>query len=150
MIVPAGTDPMPLSLAVPGLVSGQRYHYRVVATNAAGGVAGPDALTGTTGAPVATLGKLNTTAFTSTAASLQVTGSVRPNSLPTTYVVRYGVASKSVRTATAAVSVGSGLWASTVSRTLTGLTRHTCYRVAIEAHNSAGTFATPGSTVCTG
>jgi hypothetical protein len=125
--VPAGTDPAALTLAVPGLASGQRYHYRVVASNAAGSVTGTDVLTGTTGAPVATLGKLNKTAATSTAVSLQVTGSVRPNSLPTTYVVRYGVASKSARTSTTAVSVGSGLWASTVTKTLTGLQRHTCY-----------------------
>jgi hypothetical protein len=148
--VPAGTDPAALTLAVPGLASGQRYHYRVVATNAAGSVTGTDVLTGTTGAPVATLGKLNKTAVTSTAVSLQITGSVRPNSLPTTYVVRYGVATKSARTATAAVPVGSGLWASTVTKTLTGLQRHTCYQVTIQARNAAGTVNTPGSTLCTG
>jgi hypothetical protein len=85
-----------------------------------------------------------------TSVSLKVTGSVRPNSLTTTYVVRYGVASKPARTATASVTVGSGLWASTVSRTLTGLKRHTCYRVTIEARNAAGIVDTPSTNICTG
>ena len=147
--VPAGTDPTALTLSVPGLASGQRYHYRVVASNVAGSVTGPDALTGTTGTPVAALGKVSKT-VKPWSASLNVTGSVRPNSLPTTYVVRYGVAGKSVRNSTAAASVGSGLWASSVSRTLTGLKRHTCYRVTIQAQNAAGTVTTPATNICTG
>ena len=131
-------------------MSGQRYHYRVVATNAAGNVTGPDALTGTTGTPVAALGKVSKTSVRPASVSLSVTGSVRPNSLPTTYLVRYGVASASARNSTASASVGSGLWASTVSRTLTGLKRHTCYRVTIQAQNSAGTVTTPATRICTG
>jgi hypothetical protein len=42
------------------------------------------------------------------------------------------------------------LWASSVSRTLTGLKRHTCYRVTIQAQNSAGTVTTPATRICTG
>ena len=148
--VPAGTDEVSLALPVSGLAAGTRYHLRVVAANAAGTVSSGDQLTGTTGAPVAAVGSLTRGTVSAGTASLRFSGSVRPNSLWTSYVLRYGPVWAPARTSTAKVGVGSGLWTSTVSRTLTGLRRHTCYRVTLLASNAAGSDTASSGKVCTG
>jgi hypothetical protein len=150
LMLPAGIGPSTAALDAAGLAPGQRYHYRLVATNAAGTVVGPDALTGTTGAPVATTGVPTRVSVTATSAGIRVVGTIRPNSLLTTYTVRYGVTNQKARKLTAAVAVGSGLWASSVTSNITGLPRHTCYRVQLVATNAAGTSTGSAASLCTG
>jgi hypothetical protein len=70
-------------------------------------------------------------------------------SLATTYVLRYGRYWSSTSASTAPVSVGAGIWAKTISRTLSGLARHACYRVQVVATNTAGTTTSKPVMVCT-
>jgi hypothetical protein len=84
-----GADPVPVETGVGGLTSATTYHYRVVATNAAGEVRGADRTFRTVSPPsapgVSTGGVRDVTASSAT-----VTGTVDANSQPTHVHFEYG------------------------------------------------------------
>src|SRR4051812_29715948 len=84
-----GADPVSVEIPVSGLTNATTYHYRVVATNAAGVANGADRTFRTPGPPqvpgVSTGGARD---VTSTGAT--VTGTVDPNSQPTKVHFEYG------------------------------------------------------------
>jgi hypothetical protein len=123
-----------LTNLIAGLVSGQTYHYRVVATNIAGTSLGADATLTTPAAPtVATL-----TASNLTAGSATLDASVNPNGTATAYWFKYGLTtSYGSVTVTNTLTAGSSLVG--VTNSLAGLLQGTVYHYQVAATNTAGT-----------
>jgi hypothetical protein len=142
-----------VSQALIGLTGGTTYHYRLVATNAAGTEAGADQTLTTLKAPKATTSAA--TAVGQTTASLN--GSVNPEGLATSYYFEYGLTtSYGTKVPTIAKEVGAGTSAVVVSQALTGLTSATTYHFRAVATSVAAmtmgtdmTFTTGASTVST-
>ncbi len=130
----SGTANASVSRTISGLAAGTTYHYRLVATNAAGTSQGADGIFTTTAAPGAVTG--GTTGITSTSATLE--GSVDPNSSPTTWFFDYGT-STSYGSKTAAKSAGAGATPVSVSAPVSGLTRGKVYHYRLVATSDAGT-----------
>ena len=85
----SGQDPVDASANLSGLTPGTVYHYRVVATNAAGTTRGPDKTFTTTRAlkpDAATAGAINITASAAT-----IKGTINPKGSPTTWRFQYGL-----------------------------------------------------------
>ena len=100
----SGTTSTSAHATLSGLVSGTTYHFRVVATNAAGSTSGSDA-TFTTSKRPPTASTSSPSLVTSSSATLQ--GSVNPNGKATTYTFEYGPTS-AYGLQTSATSAGTG------------------------------------------
>ena len=142
----AGTAAKSMSAAVTGLIGGATYHFRLVATNVTGTIAGADVTFATAGKPVAH----TDTPSSVTGTSATLTGTVDPDGHATSWYFEYGTAA-SYGTKTASQSAGSTAGAKPVSVPISGLTPGTTYHVRLVASNSAGTgygadatFATAG------
>lgn len=129
-----GTGAIDVQVALGGLTSATTYHYRVVATNAAGVDRGADRTFTTAGAPGASTG----TARNVTTTGARLTASVDPNALATTYRFEYGTTT-SYGKQTASASAGSGASAVAVGTDVSGLQPHTRYHYRVVATNAAGT-----------
>ena len=133
----SGTGAVDASATLSGLTSDTTYHYRVVATNAAGVTRGVDRTLRTDaapGPPGATTGSARS--VTPTAARLSA--SVDPNGRATTYHFEWGTtAGYGKRTSEA--SAGAGQSARSVSAAISGLSPNTRYHFRIVATNDAGT-----------
>jgi hypothetical protein len=124
-----------VSAAVSGLSTETTYHFRVLATNAAGTSFGRDQTFTTsrpfpqvvTGPPAGVLPE-----------SATLTGSVNPEGVGTTYFFEWG-ATAAYGVSTPTVSAGSGTSAVPVSALLTGLSQGSTYHYRLVAVNSAGT-----------
>jgi hypothetical protein len=130
----SGTGATDVQAALTGLTSATTYHYRVVATNAAGVDRGADHTFTTAGPPGASTGSARN--VTTTGARL--TASVDPNGHPTTYRFEYGTTTGYGKQ-TASASAGSGASAVSVSASVSGLQPHTRYHYRVVATNAAGT-----------
>jgi len=136
----AGSTAVSVSAGLSGLSQGTLYHFRLVATNAAGTTNGSD-LTFTTASapPPPSAPTVATSAATNvTLSGAQLNGTVNPNGLATTYHFEYGT-SGSYGSSTPSSTAGAGSGNVAVSATLTGLSQGTVYHYRIVASSSAGT-----------
>ena len=144
-----GTAAKNMAAAVSGLVGGATYHFRFVATNATGTIAGADVTFATAGKPVSHTGAA--TSVTGTSATL--TGTVDPDGHTTNWYFEFGTTT-GYGAKTASQNAGSSIGAKAVSVPVNGLTPGTIYHVRLVAASSAGTgygadatFATAGPAV---
>jgi hypothetical protein len=119
-----------------GLTTDTTYHYRLVATNAAGTDPGSDRSLHTLATPHAP--SASTSAARSvTAIGATLAGSVTPHGLATTAHFDYGTAT-SYGASTPEQAVGAGTGAVTTTASIGGLKPNTRYHFRVVATNSAG------------
>lgn len=132
----SGTGAVDASANLTGLTNDTTYHYRLVATNAAGVTRGSDRTLKTDarpGPPGATTGSARSVS----PVAARLSASIGPNGRATTYHFEYGTTtSYSERTADA--SAGSGQSARAVSAGISGLSPNTRYHYRVVAGNDAG------------
>jgi hypothetical protein len=132
----SGTGAVDASANLTGLTSDTTYHYRLVATNAAGVTRGSDRTLKTDarpGPPGATTGSARSVS----AVAARLSASVDPNGRPTTYHFEYGTTTGYGKR-TADASAGSGQSARSVSAAISGLSANTRYHYRVVAANDAG------------
>lgn len=135
--VPPGDQALAARRAVTGLTAGTTYHYRLVATNAAGTSRGADKTFVSTGSPKApSATTLAQVAVTATGATL--VGRVNPGGQATNYFFQYGT-STSYRSRTATASAGAGRATATFQVPIAGLAANTKYHYRVVATNATGT-----------
>ena len=130
----SGTSSVAASAGLTGLTASTTYHFRLVATNAAGTTTGSD-LTFTTGAVPSVTTSAASSVLDTTAT---LNGSVNPNRLSTTYHFEYGTTT-AYGSSTTSAGAGSGTSDVGASANLTGLTPGTTYHCRLVATNAAGT-----------
>jgi hypothetical protein len=130
----SGTSTRNVTASISGLRAGTTYHFRLVATSAAGTTAGSDETFTTTGVPVVQTGPVQNIGTTTTT----LTGTVNPSGRTTTWYFEYGTTG-SYGTRTAAGNAGAGTSAVSVSFTVSNLAAGTTYHYRLVAANSAGT-----------
>jgi hypothetical protein len=141
----SGTASIAVTAPLSGLTAATTYHYRLVATNAAGTSRGADGIFTTASAPAAVTG----TASSVTATSATLNGTVDPNGRPTTWYVEYGT-STSYGSKTAARSAGSGTSQVNVAAGVSGLSPGRTYHYRVVATSDAGTSNGADRTFTTG
>jgi hypothetical protein len=132
----SGTGSVDASANLTGLTTDTTYHYRVVATNAAGITRGTDHTLKTAAAP-GPPGATTGSARNVTPVAARLTATVDPNGRATTYHFEYGT-STSYGKRTAEAGAGSGQSARSVSASIAGLTPNTHYHYRVVATNDAG------------
>src|SRR5262249_10202721 len=115
------------------------YHFQFVATSGAGTTFGPD-MTFTTSGGAPSFGGVAVGPVTTTTANVSAT--INPNGLPTTYHVEYGPTT-AYGLQTHEVSIGAGPTLQVVGAVLPGLAPNTAYHFRFVSTTSAGT--TPGN-----
>ena len=140
----AGTTSAAVSVNLTGLKPGTTYHYRVVATNAAGTSRGGDAVFSTPVPPDVSTGS----ASRITASSATLNATVDPNGRSTTFSFDYGT-STSYGTKTGTRSAGSATTAQPVSSGIAGLAAGRTYHFRIVATSDAGTTVGKDATFTT-
>ncbi|HEY7961335.1 MAG TPA: hypothetical protein VID29_05380 [Solirubrobacteraceae bacterium] len=132
----AGIVDAAASAALSGLQPGTLYHYRVVAVNAAGTVAGPDETFSTV--PAARVDSVTISNVASGGATLRA--QINPLGADTTYQFQYGPsASYGNSTPSTPADIGSGSSDQTVTQQISGLTPNTTYHVRVVTSNAVGT-----------
>jgi hypothetical protein len=133
----SGTDPVAVKVTLSKLTSNTSYHYRVVATNAAGVTRGGDRTLKTAQRPEPPVASTRP-ATQKGPLSAVVNGLITPRGQPTTVHFVWGPTS-SYGQQTPDVAVGAGFSGVPVSATLTGLQPNTRYHFRAIATNSLGT-----------
>jgi hypothetical protein len=132
----SGTGAVDASAALTGLTSDTTYHYRLVATNAAGVTRGSDRTLKTDarpGPPGATTGSARNV----TVSAARLAASVDPNGRATTYHFEWGTTTGYGKR-TSEASAGSGQSARSVSASISGLSANTRYHFRVVATTDAG------------
>jgi hypothetical protein len=129
-----GTSATNVSASVAGLATGRTYHYRLVAASDAGTSTGSDHTFVTATAPVATTSAASSIGDT----SARLNGKVTPNGASTTWYFEYGTTT-SYGSKTSSKSAGSGTDSTSVSSTVSNLTRGTTYHFRLVATSASGT-----------
>jgi phosphodiesterase/alkaline phosphatase D-like protein len=131
----SGTGSTSVSVTILGLAPGTTYHFRLVATNAAGTSAGSDQAFTTGGAPGVSTGPAQNVST----GSATLTGSLDPRNHSTNWYFEYGTSTGyGTRTATQNASAGSG-GNRAVTVGISGLTAGTTYHYRLVATSSQGT-----------
>ncbi|MCX6876480.1 MAG: choice-of-anchor D domain-containing protein [Verrucomicrobia bacterium] len=131
----AGAVPLNVTAAVTGLAANTSYHYRVVATNAAGTVYGEDVPFDTLPDPPTAV-TANALAITSSSATL--VGAVNPLNRATQVHFEYGFTTL-YGNSTPIQNQAAGNSVVEVTATITGLVANATYHYRIVATNSGGT-----------
>lgn len=131
----AGSATVGVSSALTGLTPGTTYHFRLVATSEAGTSVGTDGSFQTPAVPP-TIATNQASDIADT--GVEVSGTIDPNDLATSWYVRYGT-STSYGSTSAAKSAGSGGAPVTVATVVRGLAPDTTYHFQLVATNAAGT-----------
>jgi hypothetical protein len=142
--LPAQTWSVATSTPLTGLSPGTRYHWVVVATNAAGTVVGSDHYFDTLGPPTITV--KGPTDISTTGATLHA--SVNPHGLPTTCWFEWGPTS-SYGDASQPAAVGDGAYDHYLSSPISGLAPATIYHFRVHAQNELGAAVGPDQTFTT-
>ncbi len=135
----SGTNDVPLTANLTGLIASTTYYYRVLGQNSGGATRGSivSFTTGASGIPTATTIMVIASSITPSSATLN--GRVNPNGLSTTAWFEWGGSSTlSPYDSTAKQSIGSSFRDSTVMASLTGLSVSTTYYYRVVGQNSAG------------
>ena len=135
----SGTSSVAATANVSALAPNTTYHFRLVATNAAGTTLGSD-LTLTTGDKPAVTTSAASSVLDTTA---KLNGSVTPNRLATTYHFEYGTTTSYGSTSPDA-GAGSGTSSVAASANVSGLAPNTTYHFRLVATNAAGTTVGDG------
>ena len=152
-MVPADQSPVtgavntPVSAGLDTLIPGTTYHYRAVGTSVIGTVYGAD-MTFTTGTVAPTVVTGAAAGVSATTATLN--GTVNPNNASTTVTFEYGLTTAYGTTVTADQSPVTGVTATAVSFSLTGLTPSTTYHYRVVGQSGAGTSSGLDMTFTTG
>ncbi len=134
--LPAGTDPVGVRVALQRLTADTTYHYRLVATNAAGVDRGGDRTLHTAPNPRApTVSSLSAQAVGALGATLRAY--VTPNRLATTVRFEYGTTT-GYGSSTPEQGIGAGASRMTVTAPIGGLRPNTRYHFRAVATNAAG------------
>jgi hypothetical protein len=129
-----GTANAQVSAALTGLSAGTGYHYRLVATNAAGTARGRDGIFTTPTAPVAVTGSARNV----TVSSATLGGTVDPNGRATAWYFDYGTSTR-YGSKTPVTNAGAGTTAGSVSAAVSSLTPGRLYHYRLVATSDAGT-----------
>ena len=144
----AGSANVAESLDLGGLASGTVYHYRIVATDAAGESDGADQ-TFTTSGTAPTAAAVTTSAATSiTANSAVLNGSVVPGGAPTSCAFAYGPTT-SYGSMTAAQPVSAGTASVAQTATISGLASATAIHYQLVCTSATGSVAGADQTATT-
>jgi hypothetical protein len=130
----AGSNAIPITVVLAGLLPGDTYHYRLVATNVDGASYGLDGTFQTSAAPKAVTGQATSVSLTSESLS----GTVSANGVETTYYFEYGTTSSFGET-TPVTSAGGDVSPAAVSVIVSDLTLGATYVYALVASSSLGT-----------
>jgi phosphodiesterase/alkaline phosphatase D-like protein len=123
----------PITFILTGLIPNTEYHYRVVATNAAGTSYGIDRMFRTAvAAPIATT--VAATAITATSATIN--GTVNANNYPTDIYFEYGTSTLYGTTLQASPDKANGMSNTSGAANLTGLQPGITYHYRVVANNS--------------
>lgn len=142
----ASFEDQPASTAVTELQPATMYHFRVVATNAAGTIDGPDQTFTTL--PPALIDSESAANVTSGTATLDA--EINPLGLDTKYTFEYGQStSYESRAPVPAGGIGSGMADVAVSQYLQGLASGAVYHYRVVATNALGTVAGADHTFAT-
>ncbi|MGB7587800.1 MAG: hypothetical protein WBM00_03745, partial [Solirubrobacterales bacterium] len=134
--IPSGNDSVEVSEWIGGLESGTTYHFRIVATNAAGTTRSEDRTFITPTAPAAT----TQAATVVRATESTLNASVNPKGAATSYQFEYGrTISYGSKIPVTAKAAGSGTSPVAVSETPSGLAEATTYHYRVVAENEVGT-----------
>jgi virginiamycin B lyase len=133
----SGASAQPVTALISSLVPATTYHFRVVATNAAGTTLGADrSFTTLAAAPVATTATASLVGETSATLNADVT----PNGATTTYHFEFGLtAGYGDRVPASEAAVGADTLPHALQQTLGGLVPGTTYHYRVVATNSVGT-----------
>jgi hypothetical protein len=145
---PLPTDELahPVNAPIGGLIAGDFYHYRLVATSKQGTTYGPDK----TVQAIPNLPTVNGSSVSEiTTSGGTVNASVRPGNGSTTVIVDYGQTADYGSSTLAGGPIGSDEADHTVSRLLAGLQPNTTYHYRVSAINFAGTTNGPDQTFTT-
>ncbi|MCU0782426.1 MAG: fibronectin type III domain-containing protein, partial [Akkermansiaceae bacterium] len=125
----------PVSVPVAGLAKGTTYHYRIVASSAAGTTVTGSIAFRTTTEPTATVAG----AVPLTSTSARVSGFVNPQGLPTQMVIEYGTDGSNFPLSVAAMpATADGLEEVPVSATLANLAQGETYYYRVRATSVGG------------
>jgi hypothetical protein len=130
----SGVKPLAVHIYASRLLSRTTYHYRLVAVNAVGTVAGADATFTTTGSSPPQVSTGPATQIGTTFATAN--GSINPEGAPTTWAVQYGP-TKSYGVETFARSLPSGGSPVAVSATLRDLAAGTLFHYRLVARHGS-------------
>jgi hypothetical protein len=134
--LPPGDTTLAATVQVEDLVPGTLYHYRVLATNATGTTDGPvQEFTTLPPPPAVSTGETLSVAQT----NAQVTGTVNPEGLASTYEYQYGTSPTGYEQATATLEAGEGTSEVPAPGSLTDLLPNTVYYYRLLATNQDGT-----------
>jgi hypothetical protein len=132
----AGFADQQATVTLNNLKAGQTYYYRAVATNATGTTDGPvQEFTTLPPPPAVSTGETLSVAQT----NAQVTGTVNPEGLASTYEYQYGTSPTGYEQATATLEAGEGTSEVPAPGSLTDLLPNTVYYYRLLATNQDGT-----------